>query len=398
MTDHPPSPAETPSPPPKRGKRSPKVQPTPTEAAPGSPSNEEAVDEESLDEEALRRELMDELDRLIRRVRQSAPDYHPPPFSPKRLIQFLQDNLQRFSPDTQQTLLERLRNAIGQDFFDVDTWKGMWFMLNYTVEYRGDQFKRRFTGEYPTDPWGMDYEFIEVVQPLFDFLQKQYFRLERTGLEHIPDAGRAILVANHSGQFPWDGLMLNTVVLNEHPSQRTVRVLFDPWFSTVPFLGDSLVRFGQVVATEKNGEKLLEQDELVAVFPEGNRAMAKTTRNQYKLSRFAPDAFVHMALKTGAPIIPVSIVGSEETAPTLHRSRMLAALTGAPFFPLPLFGPLPLPAKWYIDIGPAISTEKFDAARATDPALISQLADLTRNHVRQMLNSRLTHRRSVFFG
>lgn len=354
--------------------------------------------DEPVDEESLRRDLVEELDRLINRVRQSAPDYTPPPFSPKRLIAFLQENLERFSPDTQQSILERLRGAIGQDFFDVDTWKGIWFMLNYTVEYRGDQFKRRFTGEYQTDAWGMDYEFIEVVQPLFDFLQKQYFRLELTGVEHVPDGGRAILVANHSGQFPWDGLMLNTAILNNHPSMRTVRVLFDPWYATLPFLGDSLVRMGQVVASEENGEKLLEQDELIAVFPEGPRAMGKTPAARYKLSPFKPEAFVRMALKTGAPIIPVSIVGSEETAPTLHHSRALAALTGAPFFPLPLFGPLPLPAKWYIDIAAPIATEEFGPERATDLALVNQLADLARNQVKQMLHTRLTQRRSVFFG
>lgn len=398
MTDQPTPVEETPRP--KRTKRPPKATSPDAPPAAENPTPEPPTPpaDEPLNEETLRRELMEELDHLIARVRQSAPDYTPPPFSPKRLIQFLQENLQRFSPDTQQSILERLRGAIGQDFLDVDTWKGIWFMLNYTVEYRGDQFKRRFTGEYQTDPWGMDYEFIEVVQPLLDFLQKQYFRLELTGIEHIPDAGRGILVANHSGQFPWDGLMLNTSILNSHPSMRTVRVLFDPWFSSVPFLGDSLVRFGQVVATEENGETLLAQDELIAVFPEGNRALGKTTKNQYKLSRFDPNAFVRMALKTGAPIIPVSIVGSEETAPTLHRSRTLAALTGAPFFPLPLFGPLPLPAKWYVDIAPPIPTESFGEDRATDLTLISQLADLTRNHVRQMLNARLTQRRSVYFG
>ncbi len=414
MTDQPTSPESgTPPPRPPRAKRTPKAKPAPAEsqtdalraqlasemsAEPEPDALPEDAADESLDDGQLRRELMEELDRLVSRVRQSAPDYAPPPFSPKRLISFLQENLQRFAPDTQQTILERLRGAIGQDFFDVDTWKGMWFMLNYTVEYRGDQFKRRFTGEYQTDPWGMDYEFIEVVQPLLDFLQKQYFRLELTGLEHIPDAGRGILVANHSGQFPWDGLMLNTTILNEHPSQRTVRVLFEPWFATVPFLGDSLVRFGQVVASEANGEKLLEQDELIAVFPEGNQAMAKPTQNKYKLARFDPNAFVRMALKTGAPIIPLSIVGAEETAPTLRRSRKLAALTGAPFFPLPLFGPLPLPAKWYVDIAPPISTEEFGPDRANDATLINQLADLTRNQVRHLLNSRLTQRRSVFFG
>jgi 1-acyl-sn-glycerol-3-phosphate acyltransferase len=388
----------TTAPPNRRGKRSSKAKLSPDNLREQLESEMPAEPESLPDDESLRRDLMDELDRLISRVRASSPDYTPPPFSPKRLLHFVQENLQRFSPDTQQTILERLRNAIGQDFFDVDTWKGMWFMLNYTVEYRGDQFKRRFTGEYQTDPWGMDYEFIEVVQPLLDFLQKQYFRLELTGLEHIPDVGRGILVANHSGQFPWDGLMLNTAILNEHPSQRTVRILFDSWFATVPFLGDSLVRFGQVVATEENGEKLLEQDELITVFPEGNRAMGKTSKNQYRLSRFDPNAFIRMALKTGAPIIPVSIVGSEETAPTLRRSRTLAALTGAPFFPLPLFGPLPLPAKWYIDIAPPIPTESYGPDRSNDSTLISQLADLTRNHVRQMLTDRLTQRRSVFFG
>jgi 1-acyl-sn-glycerol-3-phosphate acyltransferase len=278
-------------------------------------------------------------------------------------------------------------------------------MLNYAGEYQVDILKRRMTGEYETDAWGLDREFLDTIRPFFDFMYKRYWRVQMSGLENIPAEGRAMLVVNHSGQLPWDGAMVATGVLQEHPSQRLVRTLYATWFPTLPFISDIFVKCGQVLATEVNGIRLLEQDELVAVFPEGYKGVGKLYKERYRLARFGRGGFVKMALKTRAPIIPVAVVGAEETYISLAKSDVMAKLTGFPYFPisptfpwLGLAGFIPLPTKWYIDIGEPVPTEGYKPGSENNLVLVSQLTDQIRNLVQQMIYARLAKRRSVFLG
>jgi 1-acyl-sn-glycerol-3-phosphate acyltransferase len=373
-------------------------------------SNEEAVDEpiaaDDLDsDEKLRKQLAEEVERLIERVRVSTPAYQPPPFSPKRLLSLLEQNLERLSPELSLGILEKLRQSLSQDIFDLDTWKGVWYMINYSLEYQTDFVKRRLTGEYETDEWGYDQEFLDLVRPFFNFMYKSYWRVETSGIENIPEEGRAMLVVNHSGQLPWDGAMVGTAVLNEHPSQRLVRTLYASWFPSLPFFSALLVKVGQALATEENGIRLLEADQLVAVFPEGYKGVGKLYKDRYRLARFGRGGFVRMALKAKAPMIPVSVVGAEETYISLAKSPLMAKLIGFPYFPISptfpwcgLFGFIPMPTKWYIDFGDPVKVNHYAPGSENNPMLISQLTDHMRNLVQQMIYNRLSKRKSVFFG
>lgn len=356
-------------------------------------------------DEELRRQLAAELDKLIDRVKASTPEYIPPPFSPQRLVQMVGQNLERFSPELRLGVLERLRTSLGEDLFDLDTWKGIWYMINYSLEYQTDILKRRLTGEYETDEWGFDVEFLNTVKPFFDFLYKAYWRVETTGLENIPEEGRTLMVVNHSGQLPWDGSMVGLAVFNEHPAQRLVRTLYATWFPTLPFVSAFLTKLGQALATEENGIRLLEQDQLVAVFPEGYKGVGKLFKERYRLARFGRGGFVRMALKTGAPMIPVSVVGAEETYISLVKVPAIARLIKFPFFPisptfpwLGLLGFVPMPTKWYIDFGEPIPVDGYGPGAANNLMLVSQLTDQVRNIVQQMIYKRLAERKSIFFG
>jgi 1-acyl-sn-glycerol-3-phosphate acyltransferase len=298
-----------------------------------------------------------------------------------------------------------LRSSINQEWFDVDTWKGVWFIMNYMLNYYGDMLKRRTTGEYETDDWGFDRELLDLVVPFFKFMYRRYWRVETTGMENVPDTGRALLVANHSGQLPWDGAMIATAIYSEHPSQRLVRTLYATWFNTLPFVSDLLPRLGQALATEENGIRLLEADELVAVFPEGYKGVGKLYKERYRLARFGRGGFVRMALATGAPIIPVSVVGAEETYISLAKSSTMAKVTGFPYFPisptfpwLGLLGFVPLPTKWAIDFGTPMPTDGYGREAADDVLLVSKLTDGVRETVQTMIYARLAQRRSVFMG
>jgi 1-acyl-sn-glycerol-3-phosphate acyltransferase len=367
-------------------------------------SDEERIAGQNLSDRELRERLMVELDDLINRVQAISPEYSPPPFSPEKMVDLMDDQGEDVDPSFRLALLKRLRGSINEDILDVETWKGAWYMVNYTLEYQGDIIKRRLKGDYETDEWGLDWEFVEAVRPFLDFMYKVYWRVETTGIEHIPDYERALLVGNHSGQLPWDGAMIMTALLNEHPAQRLVRNLYANWFPTLPFLSAILVKMGQALGSVDNGIKLLEQDELVGVFPEGYKGVGKLFRNRYKLARFGRGGFVEMALNTQAPIIPVAIVGAEETYVTLGKSSTLARLTGFPYFPislrfpwLGLLGVVPFPTKWYIDFGQPIPMDDYGPDAAMNLTLVSQLTDQVRNVIQEMVNNRLEQRRAIFY-
>lgn len=198
--------------------------------------------------------------------------------------------------------------------------------------------------------------------------------------------------------------MVMTAILNEHPAQRLVRNLYANWFPTLPFLSAMLVKMGQALATVENGTRLLEQDELVGVFPEGYMGVGKLFKDRYKLARFGRGGFVKMALKTQSPMIPVAVVGAEETYVSVYKSPTLARVTGFPYFPislrfpwLGLMGTIPLPTKWYIDFGEPIPTDGYRPEEADNRVLVAQLTDQVRSVVQDMVNARLVKRKSVFY-
>lgn len=361
--------------------------------------------EEELSDEALRQKLAAELDNLIGRMKELDPHYTPPPFSPQGFVSFIEKSVAHLAPGLRLEVLEKIRSTLTEDVFDLETWKGLWYLVNYNVKYQLDFVKRRFTGEYETDEWGLDWELVDVIRPFFDFLYKYYWRVEVTGLEYIPDYGRALVVSNHSGQLPFDGAMIGAAIYNDHPAQRLIRNLYASWFPTLPFVSSFLERMGQVMADVDNGVRLLENDELVGVFPEGYKGVSKLFKERYKLARFGRGGFVKMALQTGAPMIPTAVVGAEETYVAIHKSDTLARLTGFPYFPISLrfpwlgiFGVIPFPTKWYIDFGSPIPTADYGPDAANNLNLVSQLSNQTRNVVQQMINDRLAQRRSVFLG
>jgi 1-acyl-sn-glycerol-3-phosphate acyltransferase len=375
--------------------------------APDAPATSAPAPSEAVDplDPAAQQQLLVALEDLIRRVRSAAGGYIAPAFSVNGLVQLIKENVERFSPGAGWGFADRLRKTITEDLLNIDTWKGIWFVINYSIDMQAGWLKRRLTGEYQTDDWGLDWEFLQAVMPFFQFMYKTYWRTETTGLEYVPSSGRALLVANHSGQLPWDGIMIATAIMTEHPSGRLLRNLFATWFPTLPVLSAMSIKCGQVLATVENGSRLLDNDELVGVYPEGYKGVGKLYKERYRLARFGRGGYIKMALKTGASIIPVSVVGAEETYISLAKSPTMAKLLGMPYFPisptfpwLGVFGFIPLPTKWYIDIGVPIPMDSYGPEAADNLVLVSQLSDQVRNVVQQQIYVRLAQRRSVFFG
>ena len=262
------------------------------------------------------------------------------------------------------------------------------------------------TGDYTVDEFGFDPQYNNaVVLPVLRFFYDTWFRVEVSGVENIPSDGAALIVANHAGTLPFDGPMLSVAVRDHHPAHRDVRLLAADMLFDMPVLGPVARKAGHTMACNADANRLLTGGELTAVFPEGYKGLGKPFRDRYKLQRFGRGGFVSAALRAKAPIIPCSIVGSEEIYPMLADVKLLARVLGVPYFPItplfPLAGPaglVPLPSKWHIAFGAPIDTSGYDEHAADDPMVTFEITDQVRETIQQTLFSLLSQRRNTFLG
>jgi len=321
------------------------------------------------------------------------------------LLQLVGENMRRMGVQQAQRVSEMLREVDLRDYLDPAFWQGLGMILKYQIDEQAALIRRRMAGEYSTDPYGMDREVIEMVRPFLHFMYRTWWRVSAEGLEHVPAEGRALLVSNHSGVLPWDGAMLGMAVLEDHPAQteRIVRSLHLHWFSTLPFIGSALAAMGQVPGLPENAVRLLENDELVCVFPEGLKGVGKLYKDRYQLARFGRGGFVQAALRARAPLVPVAVVGAEEIYPMFANLEPVAKLFGFPYFPLtpffPWLGPLgviPLPTRWSITFCEPIHTEEYGPEAADDPLTVLGLTEMVRERIQATIDAKLAARKSLF--
>ena len=262
--------------------------------------------------------------------------------------------------------------------------------------------RRRVSGDYEVDEYGFDPEvceqfFMAALRPI----AQKWFRIEVRGAENIPSEGGALVVSNHSGTIPVDGLM-TMVSINDHTG-RHLRPLGADLVFRLPLVGTLARKGGATLACNEDAERMLRGGELVGVWPEGFKGIGKPFSDRYKLQRFGRGGFVSAALRTGVPIVPLSVVGAEEIYPLVGNIPSLARLLGVPYIPItpffPLLGPLglvPLPSKWLLEFGEPIRTDEYDDGSAEDPMLVFNVTDQVRETIQQTLYSLLMQRESVF--
>ncbi|MEQ6902387.1 1-acyl-sn-glycerol-3-phosphate acyltransferase [Nocardioides sp. YIM 152588] len=262
--------------------------------------------------------------------------------------------------------------------------------------------RRRVSGDYAIDEYGFDAEVTEkFLMAALRPIARKWFRIEVRGAENIPATGGALVVSNHSGTLPVDGLM--TMVSIHDETGRHLRPLGADLVFRLPFIGSVARKGGATMACAEDAERMLHGGELVGVWPEGFKGIGKPFSERYKLQRFGRGGFVSAALRTGVPIVPLSVVGAEEIYPLVGNVPSLARLLGLPYIPItpffPLLGPLglvPLPSKWLLEFGEPIRTDEYEAGAADDPMLVFNVTDQVRETIQQTLYSLLMERPSVF--
>jgi 1-acyl-sn-glycerol-3-phosphate acyltransferase len=250
--------------------------------------------------------------------------------------------------------------------------------------------------EFGFDPFGLSKESLKTATKIARFLYRNYFRASAFGIENIPADGRVLFVSNHSGQLPFDGLVIGAATFLEPAQPRLVRSMVEYFVPTVPFASYLFSRWGQITGTPENCRRLLAAEEAVLVFPEGARGISKDFSKRYQLAEFGK-GFMRLALEMQTPIIPVAVIGAEEQAPAINV-KSIAKLLRMPSFPIvpyPPFVPLvPLPVKYRVYFGAPMT---FHGDPDDDDEVLDEQVKVVRNQIQSMIQVGLREREHVFW-
>jgi 1-acyl-sn-glycerol-3-phosphate acyltransferase len=338
-------------------------------------------------------------------ARATPPPSSPPPRDVEAQIRSLEarlDGLIRRSVLAEEEA-EAAEEANGDAHADSERPEPDSVGTDYVAQQWGREALRSRSEE--VDDFGLDPGFESKVRAGLDLLYRRYFRVEVDGMDNIPSSGRAVVVANHSGALPLDGMMLRAAMRLDHRSARDLRWLAEDFVFYLPFAGVFLNRIGAVRACPENAERLLEKDSLIAVFPEGVQGIKKLFNERYRLQRFGRGGYIRLCLRMRAPLVPCAIIGAEETNPLIYRFEWLAEMLRLPYLPVtptfPLLGPLgllPAPTRWKIRFGEPISFDSYGPEAADDDVLVGRLSERVRGNIQGLLDSGLRARKSVWFG
>jgi len=262
------------------------------------------------------------------------------------------------------------------------------------VETEGGQ------GEVQLDRWGRD-PARSLSNGLFEAAYRSWFRVEWEGLEHVPKQGGALLVANHAGMMPVDGGIIQFGIQRE--IDRPVYMLAHHGFFQVPFVGRILNRTGTVVAHPDNAHRLLSEDErLVVVFPEGEKGPVKPRSERYRLQRFGRGGFIETAMRAKVPIVPIVLMGTEDTTPTIAdlelAGRKVPLTLNAALFG-PLIGAIAhFPAKIRVRVLPPVQFEPEAKGVPISRSILMDGAEGIRGDMQLALDEMMAAREDVWFG
>ena len=265
----------------------------------------------------------------------------------------------------------------------------------------GDDLDRRLAAlslqanEAGFDAFGADSFTMRCTLPWVAYMYRWYFRAETTGIERIPK-GRVLLVANHSGQIPIDGVMIVASLVLDGEPPRLARGMIDKWIATLPFFSIWFPRVGQAIGSPENARRLVEREEALVVFPEGIRGISKTFDKRYQLTDFGL-GFMRLALETKTPIVPIAVIGGEEQYVSVANWKSFGQFLGIPSFPVVpqlLLYPFPFPTKYRMVFGEPLH---FQGDPDDEDAAIEEKVWVVRTTIEGMLRRGLKERRAVFW-
>ena len=249
----------------------------------------------------------------------------------------------------------------------------------------------KFCNDWGFNDWGYSKDWLRRYMGIGYVLNRYYFRLNMSGLENLPKE-RFLLIGNHSSQMAYDGMIISTALFNEMEPARFVHAMIGSFFASQPLYSVLMPRLGQISGTAENCIRLLNENRIVLVFPEGENGGGKTLFNRYKLMKFGR-GFMEIALETKTPIIPFGFIGGEEMVPSFSRMEPIGRLIGMPYMPLSPTLIFPLPTKCSVYFGePMIFNDD-----PMNDAAVNRNVEAVKFSVRTLIDRGLAERKSVFF-
>jgi 1-acyl-sn-glycerol-3-phosphate acyltransferase len=240
------------------------------------------------------------------------------------------------------------------------------------------------------DPYGISKPHLRVALTVFAALYRHYFSVQTRGIEHVPARGRAMLVGNHSGGIAIDAAMVVASCVLEMNPPRLAQGMAEKFIARTPFLGEWTARIGQLPGLPEQAERLLLDERLLMVFPEGARGTAKLFADRYSMVEFG-SGFMRLALRTNTPIVPFAVLGGGEAFPTVVNAYRLGRMLGLPYLPIVAYGvPLPLPAKMEIEYGAPLG---FSGTGNEDDEVVHGLVAEVKGVITRMISAGVRRRR-----
>jgi len=232
------------------------------------------------------------------------------------------------------------------------------------------------------DPYGISKAHLAQAAQIFGKIYRGYFSTQCFGIEHVPTRGRAMLVSNHSGGYAVDASMLAAACFFELEPPRLAHAMADKFLGKLPFISQWTARIGQVTGLPQHARRLLNDDRLLMVFPEGTRGTAKLYKERHTLVRFG-SGFMRLALETRTPIVPTAVLGGGEAVPTISNLRGLGKLFGLPYIPVtPYLLAVPLPVRITIRFGEPIV---FEGTGQEDDQQIYRMVDDVKQRIAALI-------------
>lgn len=237
---------------------------------------------------------------------------------------------------------------------------------------------------FGVDPYGVSKKHLAFGFSVMEILYKHYFGVTVTGAEHVPARGRAMLVGNHSGGVAIDGAMVISSMFFAKDPPRLAQGMVEKFMNRVPFMSLLSNRTGQFTGLPEHAVRLLEDDRLLMVFPEGAKGTAKLYKDRYSLVRFGT-GFVRLAMRTRAPIVPFAFLGGGAAFPTVWNAVALGKLVGAPYVPVtPYLLPVPLPVKLEVEYGEPMM---FSGSGTESDDVVSGYVEQVRTKIASMIEA-----------
>ena len=257
-----------------------------------------------------------------------------------------------------------------------------------SVEDLLDKFPKS-NSSFGYDPWGFNLNSVRTFLGFGKILHENYFKVEAQGLENIPQDGRVLIIGNHSGQLPLDGFLLAYTLLSNPEAPRAFKTMMERFIPTVPFFNSFFAEIGGVVGDPINCSRMLEAEEGIIVFPEGSRGISKPYSKRYQLQKFGT-GFMNLAVNHKTPIIPVGIVGMEESIVQLANPKGIANMLGIPS--APLLVPFLFPTKVYFNFGKPMY---FESDMTREDTLEAYVDDV-KKEINTLIQTGLKQRKGIY--